>query len=132
MYGCEWILWGQSSNITHCKSPAFPLAALSALVGVVDVAFDFGAERSAGVGVSAADCATESDSISSFVALVAAAVATTDDEFVASSCADFIGTSSSQLDCVLMLDAAVHDGIVFATGDDNVGAAIAAGVDGTG
>lgn len=135
MYGCEWILWGQSSNITHCNSAAFPLAALSALVGVVDVAFDFGADRSAGMGDSAVDCATESESIASFVALVAAtavavtvAVATTADEFVVgetSGSDTSIGVSAS-------LDVAAHDNIVFATGDDNIGAAIAAGVDGTG
>lgn len=137
MYGCEWILWGQSSNITHCKSPAFPLAALSALVGVVDVAFDFGADRSDGMGVSAADCATESESIASFVALAAATVvavvvaltlATTADELVVGETGDAdtsIGVSAS-------LDAAAHGGIVFATGDNNIGAAIAVGVDGTG
>lgn len=123
LYGCEWILWGQSSNITHCKSPAFPLAALSALVGVVDVAFVVGADRSAGAtGVSAADCATTSESIMSFV--------TVTDEFSDAVDVDnSIGTSAS-------LDAATLNGVVLATGDGNFGgatiAAAAAGVVGTG
>lgn len=131
LYGCEWILWGQSSSITHCKSPVVPLVALSALVGVVDVAFVADADKSAGMGVSIANCASES--FASFVATVVtvataaataeAAGATTADESVVGETVDVdnsIGVSVSL--------ATTIDGVVFAIGDDNIGATTVAGV----
>lgn len=131
LYGCEWFLWGQSSNITHCKSPAFPLAALSALVGVVDVAFVVDADRSAGSGVSSADCATESESVASFVAAEAtevATVATAADAVVVGETHDAdnsIGVSAS-------MHVAIGEVVLAATGDGNIGGTVATGVVGTG
>lgn len=134
LYGCEWILWGQSSNITHCKSPAFPLAALSALVGVVDVAFVVDADRSAGSGVSFVGCATESESATSFNAAVAAAVAAV--ATVATAADEFVIGETDDADNSIGVSASMHVAIgrvaLAATGDGNIGATLATGVADTG